>query len=389
MTVSIIIGAPRKDGSARVYLSVCSHSTRKKIPTNIFLFADEYSKTKKGLKIKNYEKKAQLDEMIVNINKDVASSELALDDLSMTAQDVNNLIRKKSVPLDFFVFADKWLEDCTLKGKKNYVCAINSLRAFHNADTLPFSDIDVPFLMKYQKSLEDKPRAQSAYLAVIRHLWKQAEVVYDDMLPRSPFLKFHPIKQRPKGQRATGLKVVKKIYDYSSTGRRAMLARDMFIFSLFTMGMNSVDIYNCKSYKGGLLCYDRTKTTDRRADNAHIEVRVPTFVRDILNKYRGTGDYVFKFHKEYADASAFNKALNLGLHQILGDNSPVTFYSARHTWASIARNDCKIDKYTVHEALNHLDESMKVTDLYIKKDFSNINKANKKVAEYIAEYLKG
>lgn len=43
------------------------------------------------------------------------------------------------------------------------------------------------------------------------------------------------------------------------------------------------------------------------------------------------------------------------------------FYAARHSWATIAVNKVGIDKYTVHAALNHLDDSMKVTDIYIER----------------------
>ena len=37
----------------------------------------------------------------------------------------------------------------------------------------------------------------------------------------------------------------------------------------------------------------------------------------------------------------------------------------------------------IHSALNHVDESMRVTEIYIKKDFSSINEANSKVVDYV------
>lgn len=51
--------------------------------------------------------------------------------------------------------------------------------------------------------------------------------------------------------------------------------------------------------------------------------------------------------------------------------------------ATIAINDVRIDKWTVNEMLCHTDLSMKVTDLYIKKDFSPINEANFRLLEYM------
>ena len=59
------------------------------------------------------------------------------------------------------------------------------------------------------------------------------------------------------------------------------------------------------------------------------------------------------------------------------------YYAARHSWATIAVNKVGIDKYTVHAALNHLDDSMKVTDIYIERDFAIENKANAKVVKYV------
>lgn len=48
-----------------------------------------------------------------------------------------------------------------------------------------------------------------------------------------------------------------------------------------------------------------------------------------------------------------------------------------------AINKCGIDKYTVHAALNHVDVSMRVTDIYIQRDFVNENKANAKVMKFV------
>ena len=62
------------------------------------------------------------------------------------------------------------------------------------------------------------------------------------------------------------------------------------------------------------------------------------------------------------------------------------FYAARHSWATIARNDLNTDKSTIDEALNHVDKNLSVTDLYIKKDFSIINKVNKSVLDYIFNF---
>ena len=160
----------------------------------------------------------------------------------------------------------------------------------------------------------------------------------------------------------------------------------MFVLSFCLIGMNSVDIYNAKEIVDGRIIYNRTKTTDRRIDEARMEVEVPQMVLPIIEKYRDkSGRRLFNFHRDYCDYKAFNKAINKGLKQIgaeLGIDD-LEFYAARHSWATLALNKCKIDKYTVHAALNHVDNSMKVTDIYIERDFVNENEANKKVLKYV------
>ena len=98
-----------------------------------------------------------------------------------------------------------------------------------------------------------------------------------------------------------------------------------------------------------------------------------------------TGKRKFNFYQSYVNEKAFNKAINKGLKEIgdiLGIDD-LEYYAARHSWATIALNKVGISKYVVHEALNHIDESMRVTDIYIERDFSNENKANTKVVKYV------
>lgn len=150
--------------------------------------------------------------------------------------------------------------------------------------------------------------------------------------------------------------------------------------------MNSVDLFNATTRIENTIIYNRTKTKDRRGDDAKMMVDIPMLIRPIVDKYRDpTGKRLFNFYLNYVDAATFNKAINMGLKELGKELNIVDleYYAARHSWATIALNRVGIDKYTVHAALNHIDESMKVTDIYIERDFINENKANSKVMEYV------
>lgn len=94
---------------------------------------------------------------------------------------------------------------------------------------------------------------------------------------------------------------------------------------------------------------------------------------------------MFNFRQRYSSAADFNRALNLGLKDISHETgiSHLQFYAARHSMATIAVNNVGISKYVVNDMLNHVEPSMKITDLYIKKDFTAINEANFKLIDYV------
>lgn len=64
------------------------------------------------------------------------------------------------------------------------------------------------------------------------------------------------------------------------------------------------------------------------------------------------------------------------------------FYAARHSMATIAVNNVGISKHIVNDMLNHVESSMKITDLYIKKDFTAINEANFRLIDYVLQSVK-
>ena len=170
------------------------------------------------------------------------------------------------------------------------------------------------------------------------------------------------------------------------------------MLSFGLIGMNVADSFNCADYKDGRITYRRKKVTNRRADGAKISIKVEPEIQPLVDKYRDPdGKRVFCFYKMYRDENTLSAAINgkrrtnksgkmlsVGLKKI-GDligEADLEFYAARHSWASIAQNDVGIDKYTVHVALNHVIEEMKVTDIYVKKDWAPIDLANRKVLDY-------
>ena len=387
-TITYKIGELKKDKTRKVSITLSHNGIRKRIPTNITI--RECDITKQG-KIKSDSLKRNIEDTINTLKNRLYEIENSLGNKDTDIEWIYSQLIGKCKTLDFFEYTRQWIETSSNKGKGNYSIMLNSLHRFLGCDTLSFSDIDYKFLNNYKEYLTGHPRAQSLYLGCIRHIFNEAIREYNTdnnkVITNNPFNSFII----PKSVSMTKNRIISddnlvKLFNFQGT-RRIGMARDCYILSFCLIGMNSVDLYECASYSNGVLAYERAKTRDRRTDNAHIEIVVPNIVKPLFEKYKGDSR-VFDFYKKYSNAANFNKHINKGLH-IIADTLGIPhfdFYSARHTWASIARNRLGIDKYTIHEALNHVSD-MDITDIYIQKDYTNINKANEKVIAYIEKLI--
>ena len=260
-------------------------------------------------------------------------------------------------------------------------------------------EIQTKRLMQQGKRVPSN-RSLSLYLISIKKLFNEAKKRYNKkdknliLIPNSPFIELEIPKQEATRKRAISADIIKKVWKlpykdmkkgYKATCRYN-LAKDCFILSFCLMGMNSADLYNATEMKGNTITYNRTKTKDRRLDKAQMKVDIPKLAQPLIEKYKDkTGKRLFNFYQYYVDEKGFNKAINYGLKEIgrLLEIDDLEYYAARHSWATIALNKVGIDKYTVHAALNHVDETMRVTDIYIERDFVNENRANAKVVKYV------
>ncbi len=382
MTITYEMGKPRKDGSRKIYILICSGAginNRKRLATSMVVRKEDLNK--KGA-ICNAVKLAEIQAYIAGAYKKIDSLPLTVQSkLPEAGAIATSLVG--GTGRDFFAWCAEWMSKSSLKGIRNYKTAVNSFRSWLHRDCITFADITPALLSDYSRSLENSPRAQSMYLSALRHLWNEAErYLPDEDVPRSPFRKFRVPRQAFIGQRAVDETVIRRVYDYKAKpGSRAELARDCFLLSFCLMGTNSADLYWCKVFEDDVLKYDRAKTRDRRADHAHIEIRVPAFIRGLVDKYRDASHtHVFCFHRRYANEREFNRAINKGLKEIDGE---LTFYAARHTWATIARNVLGESREDVDEALNHKNTSTSLLDVYVKKDYTRINLINEKVVGYM------
>lgn len=400
----------RADGTYNIRIRVTHNRKSKLLSTQLYATAEDLTRK---LKIKN--------EAFIDATNDLiktyrdACNQIGERLSVMTVEQVVDVVRKHTNSstafyLDFIEFGRSVANNMIAEGRvgsaKNYIIALNSLMRFVGREKVGIHEITAKFLQTYVVWLNALPakanrekgeRAASLYLSYIRALHNKAKNEYNDedtgiiRIPFSPFTKFKLPRAPQTRKRALTIEQIQQIIDLPYKLRsgcepeeycRFNLAKDMFILSFALIGMNSVDLYNCTDYKDGFITYQRTKTKNRRQDKAEITIEVQPQILPLFEKYRDKSDErVFDFHHHYSTAVGFNSNINKLLKTIGAELKidDLEFYAARHSWATIALNDVEANKYVVHTALNHIDEAMRVTDIYIKKDFTIINQTNAEV----------
>ena len=404
------------NGTYNVKLRFTLDRKVKRLSTSLFATPKDLTKE---LKIKQSSPlKREVDNLIRGYQEKCAKLQIELNHYTLEdVMDYLNGEREKQQTIDFVKFSREGIASTSIKGAPNYTTAVNALVRFVGKEELDINLVTQDFLEGFKSFLNKEREARtkkllqqgkrvpsnrslSLYLVSIKKLFNEAKKKYNRkeknliLIPHSPFDDFSIPRQEATRKRAISSDIIKKVWKlpykdmkkgYKSTCRYN-LAKDCFILSFCLMGMNSADLYFATDIQENTITYNRTKTKARRLDEAKMQVDIPHIVMPIVDKYRDkSSKRIFNFYRYYADEKAFNKAVNYGLKEIgslLGIDD-LEYYAARHSWATIALNKVCIDKYTIHAALNHVDDAMKVTDIYIERDFVNENKANRKVVKYV------
>ena len=414
----------RQDGTYNVKIRVTHKRRSLKVSTHLYVTADDMTR---GLKLKNEDIIDQADGIIRNWRSIVNGVGRSVEDMDVKqiVERIKAIERDDSVfRLDFIAFGREVAKRKSEGTARTYASAVNCLERYAHGHPVDVSKINASFLEGFEEFVRTEPalkyspkhgvvksdkskdggRAVSHYLACIRHIHNEAKKEFNDedggviRIPQSPFKKYE-IKKPPKTvKRAVSQKVIQAIINLPDIERkegppdtftRRDLGRDCFLLSFALAGVNAADLYDADATvisekSGDVLVYKRKKTRTRRDDEAEMHIRIEPCIALLVDKYKDpTGERLFCFHRKYSSATAFNNALRHGLQLVegaIGAKKHFTFYSGRHSYATISRSKAlNIDKYTVHEGLNHVDPEMKITDRYIKRDYSNIWEANAKL----------
>lgn len=384
---------PLKNNELPLKIRVCKNRKTRYVSLGLSIKAEHWDFTKNHPK-PNCPNREQLEKLIANKISEIKSQivELKASDKEYTATSLVQKVSNSSKSVSVEELFQKHLKYLVEMKRTGYMLSIkqtfNSLVAFSSSLDIPFSDIDVAWLRRYETWLRKQGKSENTIgirfrnLRMIYNLAIEKGVVKKDLYPFDSYKVSRLHKETAK--RAIQKADIQSILNYSIDEKEfyTKLAVHLFSFSYFMGGINFVDMAYLteKNIVNGRLVYNRKKTSKL------INLPLSSESMKIIKLYKDNGMYLFPilsaYHKtEHQKLNRLHKVItkvNRALKEIgveLGLPIKLTTYVARHSFATVLKR-AGVSTSIISESLGHSSE--KITQIYLDSfEKSQIDEAMK------------
>lgn len=398
-TFKTCVQKQRVDGFYPVYIRVTHNRKQGYIKTTKVVEKKSVSKTNE---VRDVAVLSYCDNLIKSYNQRLNEQPIA----QWTLKEVLAFLQTEESDASFSDYAKVHIARMVNEGhernSKNYKLAVAHLERYMGTTQIMFSYLTTAVLQRWIGTLSQKKRAKEMYPVCVRQIFKAALIELNDeergvcRVKFNPWLKIQIPKSDTAEQRAISAEACREFFNRPLPESKMIsslpeLGRDVAKLVLCLGGINTIDLFNMRKsdYRHGALCYKRAKTRHSRRDEAYIEMRVEPFIMSVFEKYLAPeGDeYLFNFHERYCDSDSFSANVNNGIKKICKDmgmqkEDYYCVYTFRHTWGTIAQNDCDANLYEVAFGMNH-SHGLNVTRGYVKIDFTPAWELNAKVIDFV------
>lgn len=368
------------NGEHPLMLCVCKDNKRKYLSIGISLSAEhwDFKNNQPNDKCPNRERIIILINEKVNeiqriaLDKQIAGRDFSASTLIESAKP--SATSKKSVGDYYLTYIENLKNENRLRYAGMYEVSYNSFIKFAKHLDIPFSDIDVGWLKRYEAWGKAQNLSVSTISTRLRHLRAVFNLALLEHAIKSDCYPFHNYKvsklNKATAKRALTKDDIRRIMEYQGKSQMEQLAIDIFTFSYLCAGINFIDIAKLKysNIQENQLVYNREKT--KKLIITPLQERA----KQIIEKYNdGKSAFVFpilsNFHKsEVQIANRLHKVLaklNRHLKEIGNKlNLPITLttYVARHSFATVLKR-AGVSTSIISESLGHSSE--KITQVYL------------------------
>lgn len=267
-----------------------------------------------------------------------------------------------------------------------YRSACRRLASFLGGKPLMVGEVTRSLAEEYEGYLKHEGMSMNSvsfYLRILRAVYNEA-VREGLAVDTKPFARVYTGVARTS-KRALSIDAVRKIYSASGKTDKQRFARDMFMFSFLTRGMSFVDMAHLtkENLKGNILTYRRRKTGQT------ISILWLSCMQDIVDRCPSLDgrhllgildENIEPLDAQYRKCQMSVNYMLRNLCRDIGAGDNVTMYSARHSWASIAK-ELDIPVAVISDGMGH--DSVATTQIYLNTISSRIDMANDRVISSI------
>ena len=327
------------------------------------------------------------------------SMKLGIENKDLSAAEFKDLFTNNVENISLFTYFDIAIENQkkvnAYKTANGYLDTKNSLSNFLNKKDTNLKNIDITFLNKYEQYLRGnqiKETSMSVYFRAFRAVYNKAIVEGHINAESSPFKNFKISKfDTNTRKRALTEDELKKILHFDTSNYPELIdGKNFFVFSFYCKGMNFTDLalLEWKDIKNKRLEFNRSKTKD------FFSIEILERAQKILDYYRPfqRDNYVFPIldknvhikpqsiiYRIKRQLGVSNKALQKIAELVGVDADKLTFYVARHTWATTMKRK-GVSQTVISESMGHSSE--KTTKIYLASFENNVlDDANRKALE--------
>lgn len=263
-----------------------------------------------------------------------------------------------------------------------YLCTARKVeRLCDDAATLTLADITPNWLhalnSKMQADGVQSVNARNVHFRNLRAVMNWA--VDNELTTNYPFRKF-AVRYAKTRHLALSVKNLQQLIALPLTGHAAEY-RDIFLLSFCLIGMNISDLCDlpADAVRGGRIAYKRNKT------HKDYDIKVQPEAAALITRLHVQGsEWLLPVRDRYANPHDYVKHIDTGLKRLI-DTEPfcrMTTNYARHSWATIANNDCGASVDLVSAALGHQYGS-RITAVYINPDTRRVDLLNRQVLDLV------
>lgn len=280
--------------------------------------------------------------------------------------------------VSFYEYVSSKADEFYEAGRYSYASSmrelVHILKKSRGDRDLKFDEVNFKFLKRFEAYYLGKGNSVNSlaiYMRNIRAMYNRA--IKEGLVKKEsyPFVDYK-IKTKKTRKRAVPRDVIEEIEKLDlENGSRRWHARNYFLFSFYAMGINIMDIAHLKpsNLKDGRLEYTRKKTKKQ------YSIKINPKMQEILSLYPdsdSTNGYLFPIIKNpdsqtkaHGDIVEWRRVYNRRLKEIgemIGLESPLTSYVARHSWATIAKRK-GVPVSVISEGMGH--EDVRTTEVYL------------------------